>query len=119
MPTRCQFNSGFPARVRATEGQIPNNEPILMAASIKPVIVLKYTWQWRRFRDLMTFISAPSADPFIHYVWDGGELNFMWFLHLFDIAVQIGGIYEIWEKRHDPHYKVMNNTAERKSTLKP
>lgn len=68
MPSRCQFSSGFRAHVGATEGQIPNNELILMGASIKPVIVLKYTRQWSRFRDLMTFISALSADPFIHYV---------------------------------------------------
>lgn len=34
---RWQFNSGFPAHAGATEGQIPNNELILMEASIKPV----------------------------------------------------------------------------------
>lgn len=62
MPARCHFNSGFPAHVRATEGQITNNEPILMGVNINPVRVLKYTQQWSQFKELMAFTNAFPAD---------------------------------------------------------
>lgn len=36
MAARCEFNSGFPAHDRGTEGQITNSELILMGADINP-----------------------------------------------------------------------------------
>lgn len=71
MPARCHFNSGFPAHVRATEGQITNNEPILTGVNINPVRVLKYTQQWCQFKELMAFTNALPADLLLFIMYGG------------------------------------------------
>lgn len=92
MPARCHFNSGFAAHVRATEGQITNNEPILMGVNTNPVSLEIHSTVESVQRVNGIYQCTSCRPPIIHYVWYGGKYILC---NLFDIAVQIGRIGEM------------------------